>query len=77
MIMTMLHTEITLEMCEFRASSHTGEYDSFIKSQLESRNQLQGLMQCKFGHVAFKNPNGINSRTPPSGLRSVLRLADG
>ena len=32
----------------------TVEYDPLIKSQLESRNQLQGFMWCKFGHVPLK-----------------------
>ena len=35
-----------------RVSHHMVEYDPFVKSQLASRNQLQGLLWCKFGHVA-------------------------
>jgi len=31
------------------------DYDPFIKSQLASRNQLQDLMWCKFGHVSPLN----------------------
>ena len=34
---------------------HTVEHDPFIKSQLASRNWLQGLMWCKFGHVPPEN----------------------
>jgi len=34
---------------------HTVEYDPFIKSQLASRNQLQGRVWCKCGHVMFEN----------------------
>ena len=30
---------------------HTVDYDPFIKSQLASHNQFQGLTWCKFGHV--------------------------
>ena len=33
---------------------HTVEFDPFIKSQLTARNQLQGLMWCKFGQVTLK-----------------------
>ena len=29
------------------------EYDPFINSQLESHNYLEGVVQCKFGHVTF------------------------
>ena len=36
---------------------HTEEYDPFIQSQLARRNQLSGLMWCKFGHVTFKISN--------------------
>ena len=32
-------------------TSHTVEYDPFIKSQLASRNQLSGFTWCEFGHV--------------------------
>ena len=32
--------------------NHTVDYDPFIKSQLASLNQLEGVMSCKFGHMA-------------------------
>ena len=32
---------------------HTVDYDPFIKSQVASSNQVEGLMRCKFGHVAL------------------------
>ena len=34
---------------------HMVEHDPFTKSQLASRNQRQGFVWCKFGHVALKN----------------------
>ena len=46
---------------------HMVENDPFIKSQLASRNQLYGLMRCKFGHVTFANPDKRSPRSPPCG----------
>ena len=43
---------------------HTVEYDLFIKNHRASRNQLQGLMWCRFGHLAL---NLLNQQTPPCG----------
>jgi len=43
------------------------EYDPFLKSQLASRNQLQGLVCCTFGHITFETPNQRNPRDPPCG----------
>ena len=45
----------------------TMEYDTFIKSQLASRNLVQGLMWCKFGHVFPGILGERNPRTPPCG----------
>ena len=39
---------------EAAASGHTMDYDPLIKSQLASRNQLWGLVWCKFGHMTLK-----------------------
>jgi len=33
-------------------------YKAFIKSQLASRNDFQGLMRCKFGHVTPQTLGG-------------------
>ena len=49
------------------ARSHTVEYDPFIKSQLASRNQIEGLMRCKFGHVTSRMWAQRDPRNPPSG----------
>jgi len=46
--------------------SRTMKYDSFIKRQFASRNQLQGLIWCTFGHVTLEISSRPNSRTPPS-----------
>jgi hypothetical protein len=35
-------------------SVHTVEYDLFIDGQFASRNEFEGRMWCKFGHVALK-----------------------
>ena len=35
--------------------SHTVDCDPFIKGQLASRNQLSGLVWCKFGHATAWN----------------------
>ena len=39
----------------------------WIKSQLASRNQLQGLMRCRFGHVTCENLKQRSPLTPPGG----------
>ena len=46
---------------------HTVEHHPLIKSQLASRNQLEGLVWRKFGHVPRGIPGGRNPCTPPSG----------
>jgi len=48
--------------------SHTVEYDpSIINSQLASRNSLQGLMGCEFGHMTLQTWMERIPRIPPSG----------
>ena len=42
----------------FKAPGHTVEYDSFIKSQLLSRNEMWGFMQCNFAHVTPQRLGG-------------------
>ena len=37
-----------------RLLHHTVDYAPFIKSQLASRNQLEGLVWCTFGHVTLE-----------------------
>ena len=51
---------------------HTVEYEPFIRSQLASRNSLQGLMWCKFGHVPCGFPRGRTPRSPQSGKGWIL-----
>jgi len=51
--------------------THTMEYDPFIKSQLASRNELEGLMWCKFGHVTLKIVLQRNPRAPTCGVSST------
>ena len=38
------------------------EYDPFIKSQLASRNEREGLFWCISGHVTVQNVGGRNQR---------------
>ena len=47
---------------------HTAENDPVIKIQLASRNQLEDLVWCKFGHVPRGFQRGRNLRTPPIGV---------
>ena len=39
----------------------------FIQIQFATRNQFQGLVWCKFGHVTFTGLNHRNLRTPQYG----------
>jgi hypothetical protein len=47
--------------------NHTVEYDPFMKRQLTSRNQLEGLLWGKLGHVTPRFMQERNPRTPPCG----------
>jgi len=64
-LVALRHRAAVLPIAPF----HTVEYHPFIKSQLALRNQLEGLLWCKFGHVTVKISNQRNPRTPPSGYR--------
>ena len=46
---------------------HTVDYDPFIDRQLASRNQLEGLTWCKFGHATVDIATQRNPHTPPRG----------
>ena len=46
---------------------HTLGYDPFIKSQLASRNELEGVVWCTFGHVTLNFWGERTRRTPPCG----------
>jgi hypothetical protein len=48
-------------------SDITVEHNPFIKSQLASRNEIEGLMCRKFGHVSPKILGGRKLGTPPCG----------
>ena len=54
-------------ICVTAGTGHTVEKDLFIESQLASRNELEGLMRLKFGHVKFNKLTQRNPRSPPCG----------
>ena len=47
---------------------HTVEYDPFIKSQLESHNEPQGVIRWKNGHVALQTM--VSTKPTHSTVRS-------
>ena len=62
--------------------THLVEFEPFIKSQLASSSQLQGVVWCKFGHVTppktaptkpsysteWVDDTGIHREDPATGL---------
>jgi len=52
--------------------TQTVDYDRFIKSQLASRNQLKGLVWCKFGK--FRGNEPLEVHRADSWLRRRCRL---
>ena len=50
------------------------EYEPFIESQLVPRNEVQGRMWCKSGHVTPGMLGERNLRTPPCALASNFRF---
>ena len=48
------------------------DYESFIKSQLPRRNQLEGRLRHRFGHVTLLKFGRRTLRSPPSGLYPPL-----
>jgi hypothetical protein len=62
------HTSVIFEAIRnLGPPNHTVAHDPFIKSQLASRNQLEGLMWYTFGHVHRRFQGGRNLRRPPRG----------
>ena len=52
------------------------EYDHFMKSQRASRNSLQGLTWCKFGHVTVEISTHRDPRSPPNGTWVLIRFQE-
>ena len=67
------HQDSGLMIAVRTSTDHTVNYDPLIKRQLASRNSLEGLARCKFGHVPPLNLVGQrNPRTPPRGVVTSL-----
>ena len=51
---------------------HTVEYVPFIKCHFASRDPLERLTLCKFGHFTFQTSNQQNPRTAPCGRDTCI-----